>query len=142
MKHLNDAQVLRVIAAELTDAHGKEEVAEGQHAVNGKLSLTYAGKIEQLPLQLITQTPRIPLEVVLALVAERGGIKADTFAALLIAAAVEAAGEQEPASDFLEHTKRSLRDAKAQLAERLPKVERHGPLRRIVELSRIKLTPA
>lgn len=139
---LTDTQILRLVAAELTDAHGKEEVEPGQHIVNGKLSLSYAGSAEQLPMQSIAQTPRIPLEVVLALVSERAAIGADRFCQMLMTAAFEAASDQEPASEYLEHTKRSLREAKAQLAATLPKVERHGPLRKILTLSRIRVTPA
>jgi hypothetical protein len=136
---LTEAQILRVTALKLDDLHAGAAIAEGQHAVNADVRLHLSGIVEQQPRQLVTPTVTIPLLAVLALVGERGGIKADRIYDLIVQAAIDAHESGEPVGDWIEHSKRAMAVVKAKVLERLPKAGRTGQLRRIIEVSKIKV---
>jgi hypothetical protein len=139
---LSEAQILRITALKLDDLHAAVAIDEGQHAVNADVRLHLNGIVEQKPVQLVTPTVTIPLLAVLALVADRGGIRADRIYDLIVEAAIEAHEKGEPVGDYIEHSKRALATVKERVVARLPKAERNGQLRRIIEITDICVSGA
>lgn len=139
---LTESQILRILAAELDDAHGKTAVELGQHPVQAQISLQLAGSVEQLPAQLVSPSVRLPLVTILAMVCQRGGLSVTRMVDSLVEAALEAHEHGEPAGEWVEHSKAAERKARELIAAKVPKVERSGQLRRIVEVTGIQINGA
>jgi hypothetical protein len=139
---LTAPQILRAMGAELIDLHKGAEIDEGSHPVQGRLSLAFAGAVEQLPAQLVTPTVTLPLPLVLALVSAKAGVPAAQLYQIVIDAAVEAATDGVPASEYLDVSTAALRAAKAQVAARLDKTPKRGALRRILTISDVEIEGA
>lgn len=139
---LTEPQILRVLSAELDSEHGKVEFDEGQHAVEAQVSLRILGTVEQGAGQLIAPTARIPLHAVLALVCERGGIARARMEELIVQAVTEALERGEPVGDWIECSKAAERRATRAIIDKLPRVPKRGALRRLVELSDVRVKPA
>ena len=136
---LTTAQILRILAAELEAKHGEEPISVGAHALRAAISLRIDGSVEQKPAQLYTPSVKIPLLTVLALVAERGGVKRERLEELIVEAAVEAHRNGEPLTEWLDVTKAAERRARERIAAKIEPEERRGPLRRIVTLSDVRV---
>lgn len=134
---LTNDQILRIAAAELAEAYGKEAIAEGQHAVQAAVSMRLIGHVEQQPVQLVTPTVKIPLLSVLALICQGAGLSVTRTADRIVEACTLAIEHDAAGGEWLEVTKAAERKARDLILEKLPKIERSGPLRRIVEVSDI-----
>lgn len=139
---LTPEQVLRIAGAELVEAHGKAPFEEGQHAVDAQVSLHLIGSVEQTSAQLVTPTVQVPLAEMLAFLARKLGVGAERLHGLVMEAAADAlcATAERPMALVMAATD-ALLFAKQQRQAALPKQERGGPLRRIVQLSEVQVRP-
>ena len=136
---LTELQILRVLGAELDGEHGKVEFDEGQHDVAAQISLTIVGRVEQGAGQLVAPTAKIPVAAVLALVCERGGVTRQRMEELIVQAVTEAIERGEPVGEWIECSKAAERRATKAIIDKLPRVPKRGALRRLVQLSDLRV---
>ncbi len=133
---LTTDQCLLALGAELADTHKGDAVSEGSHPLNGKLSLSFSGAVEQLPALMVTPNLTLSLPIVLALLAQ-AGVKADLLTKIVIAAAQQAAAEKDGSAtgEHIDLWSGHIKEARAKILETLDKVPKKGSLRRILTIS-------
>jgi hypothetical protein len=136
---LDDLQLLRVTGAKLDDLHKGVEVPQGQHAVDAEIRLRITGVVQQGAEQLVAPDVKIPLTAVLALVAERLGVRAEQLFDMVLDAAVQAHERGDPVSQWMDVSQRALSEARAKVLARMDKVPKRGPLRKLVEINEIEI---
>jgi hypothetical protein len=136
---LTDAQILRVLGAELESEHGKIAFVEGQHALGAQLSLRILGTVEQGADQLIAPTAQIPLHAVLALACDDGGIGWPRMKRLILEAMSEPLKGGKKVGDCV--GSKAAEAATKDIIDALPRVSRRGALRRLVRMSHLRLRP-
>jgi len=140
---MNDCQLLKVTGLELGDLCKETAIDAGVHSFASRVTLRLTGSVEQHEPQLYTPTVDLPLLSILALVAQRAGLKGQALCDEIVQAAHAAleAGEEEAVSDWLEHTKAAMRQIKAELLAKLPKKQRAGRLVRACRLDVVSVLP-
>ena len=134
---LADAHILRILGAELDNEHGKVAFKEGCHAVQAQVSLRILGTVEQGADQLVSPTAQIPLHAVLHLACEVGGLGWGRIEELFLESFTAPLKGGKKVGDCVGSKMAEL--ATKAIIDKLPRVPRRGALKRLVQLSHLRL---
>ncbi len=133
---LTPDQLLLTLGIKLADLYEEEVIPQGTHPITGTVSFGFSGAIEQLAGVMAAPNLTLPLPMVLAILAE-AGVKADVMTQAITKAVALAAKEKTPVSEQIEVWSGAIKEARALVLSKLPKVPKKGALKPVIAISDI-----